>query len=286
MKFKNGQEFLTQKNKVISLIGLSGVGKTTIARKLPADNWFHYSADYRIWTHYLSDELNDYLKTLAMSHPILRDMLMKDAISVEHRVHFDNLLATSLYMGMLGNPKLHGSTEADFRARMQNYSIGEIRAMLDIPKFIERARNMYNYDNFLVDASGSVCEIVDPSDATDPVIETLAKTSIIIYIEATQQHREELLKRAASDPKPIYYRPDFLDVQIPKLLQKFDVKNVDQIDPVTVGQYMYPELLAHRIPRYEQITENFGYKIPMTELSRVNNEREFLSLIARTIDDM
>lgn len=277
---------MTQKNKVISLIGLSGVGKTTIARKLPSDNWFHYCVDYRIWTHYLSDELNDYLKTLAMSHPILRDMLMKDAISIEHRVHFDNLLATSLYMGMLGNPKLQGSTEKDFRSRMQNYSIGEIGAMLDIPRFIVRARKLYDYDHFLVDASGSVCEIVDPSNPDDPVVKTLAKNSIIIYIEATTEHRTELLKRAAFDPKPIYYRQDFLDTQIPKLLQKFGVQKVDQIDPVEVGRYLYPELLTHRIPRYEAMAQKYGYKIPMTELSGVNNEREFLSLIARTIDDM
>src|SRR6188472_4448588 len=41
-------EFLRWPNKAITLLGMSGVGKTTLAYKLPRSKWFHYSGDYRI----------------------------------------------------------------------------------------------------------------------------------------------------------------------------------------------------------------------------------------------
>jgi GTPase SAR1 family protein len=43
-------EFLAWPHKAITLLGMSGVGKTTLAYKLPASKWFHYSGDYRIGT--------------------------------------------------------------------------------------------------------------------------------------------------------------------------------------------------------------------------------------------
>ena len=46
-------EFLKWDSKRITLLGMSGVGKTTLANKLPKQNWFHYSGDYRIGTKYL-----------------------------------------------------------------------------------------------------------------------------------------------------------------------------------------------------------------------------------------
>ena len=47
------REFSKWKHKAITLLGMSGIGKTTLANKLPKTEWFHYSADYRIGTKYL-----------------------------------------------------------------------------------------------------------------------------------------------------------------------------------------------------------------------------------------
>lgn len=46
-------EFLRWEHKAITLLGMSGAGKTTLANKLPKTSWFHYSGDYRIGTKYL-----------------------------------------------------------------------------------------------------------------------------------------------------------------------------------------------------------------------------------------
>lgn len=284
MKYKTSKEFLKAPEKRILIMGLSGVGKTTIARMMPSSEWFHFSVDYRIWTHHLTDQLNDFLKSLAYQEPRLRELLNKDAISVEHRLHFDNLFATSVYMGMLGDPNEGGSNLDDFINRMKEYAGGEINAMLDIPYFIERAKRLYNYPNFLVDASGSLCEVVELDDEDDRVLKTIEDNCLIVYIEATKEHEAELIRRAKIDPKPIYYRPDFVEKILPELLNEFKAKKVEEIDPKNIGSFIYPKLLAHRIPRYEKIAGRYGYTISMTDVMKVKNPDEFLALIAKKID--
>ena len=59
-------EFLRWPHKAITLLGMSGVGKTTLAYKLPKSKWFHYSGDYRIGTKYLAEPILDNIKRQAM----------------------------------------------------------------------------------------------------------------------------------------------------------------------------------------------------------------------------
>lgn len=284
MKYASGKDFLNAPQKRILLMGLSGVGKTTIARMLPSSEWFHYSVDYRLWTHHLNDQLNDFLKTLAFKEPMLRELLLKDAISVEHRVHFDNLFATSVYMGMLGDPKRGGSSLQNFIDRMAEYSEGEINSMLDIPRFIERAKKLYDYPHFLIDSSGSLCEIVEIDDENDKVLKTIEESCVVVYIEATKEHEQELIRRAQVDPKPIYYRSDFVHKVLPELLENLGSDDVVKIDPKKVGAYIYPKLLAHRIPRYESIAARYGHTVSMTDVMNTKNAEDFLALIAAKID--
>ncbi len=265
----------------IAVMGLSGVGKTTLARCLPDSRWFHYSVDYRIWTHYLGDELNDYLKKLAMSHPLLRDMLKRDAITVEHRVHFDNLLSTSLYMGMLGDPSKYGSTLSDFSARMSRHAESEVAAMLDIPRFIARAEELYGYPNFLADLSGSLCEVVEPDSAKDSVLRMIDDNVTLLYIRATKAHEKVLIERNIADPKPIYYRPDFVAAELPGLLKKFHAQDVVDISPDKVGAYLYPRLLSHRVERYEAIAAKHALTLTMEQAAAIRSEADLLTVLSR-----
>jgi hypothetical protein len=285
MKYSSGQAFLDAPNKRLALIGLSGVGKSTAARLLPPDDWFTYSVDYRIWTHYLGDQLNDYLKMLTMSHPILGELLRRDAITVEHRVGFDNLLATSAFMGMLGNPDQGGSTIAEFEQRMADHARAEVQAMQDIPAFISRAERLYGYSNFLIDATGSACEVIEPDDPEDPSLNVLGENCVVVYIAATAAHRQELIRRAAVYPKPIYYRPDFIAANLPGLLVEHHARRVEDLDPAVVGRYLYPRLLDHRTQRYGAIAERIGYTVSMTDVLGCTTGQSILELVASAIDE-
>ncbi|MCG7865621.1 MAG: ATPase, partial [Candidatus Thiodiazotropha taylori] len=47
------EQFRKWDRKSVTLMGMSGVGKTRLSNLLRRSNWFHYSGDYRIGTRYL-----------------------------------------------------------------------------------------------------------------------------------------------------------------------------------------------------------------------------------------
>ena len=50
-------EFNDIERKTITLMGMSGVGKTYMASMLAEQGWYHYSCDYKIGTCYMGDEI-------------------------------------------------------------------------------------------------------------------------------------------------------------------------------------------------------------------------------------
>ena len=95
----SSSEFRDMQRKVVTLIGMSGVGKTNLARKLPSTSWFHFSADYRIGTRYLLEPILDNIKEKAMEIDFLRDLLRSDSIFIGSAMTFDNLELLSKYVG-------------------------------------------------------------------------------------------------------------------------------------------------------------------------------------------
>ena len=73
------------------LWGPPGVGKTTLAYKLPTSKWFHYSGDYRIGTRYLDEPILDNIKHQAMQVPFLRGLLRSDSIYISNNITVDNV---------------------------------------------------------------------------------------------------------------------------------------------------------------------------------------------------
>lgn len=269
------QQFLDWENKSITLLAMSGAGKTTLANKLPKDKWFHYSGDYRIGTKYLDEPILDNIKKQAMEVPFLRRLLLSDSIYIRNNVTVNNLAPVSSFLGKLGNPALGGLSLAEFKRRQKLHHQAEIAAMNDVPEFIRKSEEIYGYKNFLNDAGGSVCELDSPD-----VLKTLAECSLIIYIKIPFALEQTLVERAKSDPKPLYYREAFLDEQLTKFMFFKGYKSTEEIPPDEFVSWVFPHLFQSRLPRYEAIAKQYGYTIDANDIAAVSGEQDFIQVIA------
>ncbi len=274
----NSQEFLQQKHKAITLIGMSGVGKTTLANKLPYSSWFHYSGDYRIGSHYLDEAIMDNIKAKAMQVPFLRDLLRGDSIYICNNTTIHNLEPVSTFLGKLGNPELDGMPLDKFKARQALHYQAEIDAMHDVPVFMQKAKDIYQYEHFINDVGGSICEVADKK-----VLKILAENTVILYLKANKAMEQKLIKRAVEHPKPMYYQPKFLDENVKIYLKDNNLSGADKINPDDFSRWIFPRLLEHRKPLYQSIADNYGYTLDASKISDINNEEELIAWIAQTL---
>lgn len=262
-------------HKSITLLGMSGVGKTRLANVLRwGGDWFHYSVDYRIGTRYLDEAILDNIKRQAMQIPFLRELLLTDSIYISNNITFDNLKPLSTWLGMLGSPDKNGLPLEEFSRRQALHKEAEIAAMRDVPAFIEKSRSIYGYANFLNDVSGSVCELDD-----DALLQDLASQTLFIYLQADKKDEEHLINRAASDPKPLYYRQEFLNEKLVEYKQEKTIEYATEIDPDDFVRWVFPHLFYSRIPRYERIAQTYGYTVKASDAFNVNSAEEFEALV-------
>lgn len=272
------EEFRSWENKSITLLGMSGVGKTSLSNILMRGNWFHYSGDYRIGTRYLDEPILDNIKQQMMQVPFLRDLLRSDSIYINNNITVHNLQPVSSFLGKLGDPQHGGLALKEFKRRQDLHRQAEIAAMKDAPEFIRKARAIYGYKHFINDAGGSICELDDPE-----VIDVLSHHTLILYIKASEKDEQELIRRAQSDPKPLYYREAFLDEHLAIYQAEKNLEYVAMIDPDDFVRWVFPHLFRARVPRYEQIANQYGYTVTTEELSGVRNEKTFLSLVEKAV---
>ncbi len=272
------EEFRNWEHKCITLLGMSGVGKTRLANMLRKRNWFHYSGDYRIGTRYLDEPILDNIKCQAMQIPFLRDLLRSDSIYIVNNITVENLQPVSSFLGKLGNPERGGLALKEFKHRQELHRKAEIAAMGDVPAFISKAQDIYGYRHFVNDAGGSVCELDDPE-----VLRTLSQNTLILYIKATEKDEQELIRRAEADPKPLYYREAFLEEQLAIYMRERNLDYVAMIEPDDFVRWMFPRLFYSRIPRYEAIAKEYGYSVTTDELSHVQDEADFLRLVEKVV---
>ena len=270
--------FREWKTKRITLLGMSGVGKTTLANKLPKESWFHYSGDYRIGTRYLNEPISDNIKLQAMEVPFLRDLLQSDSIYIRSNITIENLTPVSTFLGKLGNPQQGGLSLAEFKRRQALHRQAEISAMRDVPEFIRKVDAIYGYKHFINDAGGSVCELDDPE-----TLRLLAEHTVIVYIRTSIELDHILIERARRHPKPLYYREDFLDEQLSAFMLERGYSEVSQMEPDEFVQWVFPRLFHTRLPRYEAIASAYGYTVDADEVARVRDEADFIALIGRSL---
>ncbi len=284
MRFKSANDFLSQPNKAITVFGMSGVGKTTVSEMLQRSGWFHYSVDYRIGTRYMDEHIVDNFKREAMKVPFLRNLLLSDSIYIRSNITFTNLQPLSTFLGKPGNPALGGIPFAEYKHRQKLHAEAEVLALKDTQEFIRRAHDIYGYQNFVCDSGGSLCEVTNPDDPNDTALKSLSDSTLLLYIEGTKSHANMLVERFKGAPKPMYYRPDFLDRKWQEFKELNNIKDDNAVDPDSFAVWGFEQLLGHRIPIYEKIARNFGYTVQMQDVENLSDEKTLLTLIAKTIE--
>ncbi|WP_347267235.1 ATPase [Paracoccus sp. (in: a-proteobacteria)] len=283
MLYKTRAEWLAAPRRRVLFFGMSGLGKTYLASMLRASGeWFHYSIDYRIGTRYMGEHIADNFKREAMKVPFLRELLLSNSVYIASNITFENLAPLSTYLGKPGSVTRGGLGFDEYMHRQDQHRAAEIAALLDTGHFIRRAQEIYNLGNFVCDSGGSICEVVDPWAETDPVLDTLARDLLLVWIRGSTEHTEELVRRFDRAPKPMYYQPDFLDrawtdYRVEKGLSEA------QVNPDDFIRWTYARALAHRQPRYQAMARR-GVTILAEEVAAVGTPDDLIQLVARAID--
>ena len=283
MIYRTGQDWLGSARKRVLLFGMSGLGKTYLSNMLRASgDWFHYSIDYRIGTRYMGELIADNFKREAMKVPFLRELLLSDSVYIASNITFDNLSPLSTYLGKPGSETRGGLAFDDYSRRQREHRAAEIAALLDTPHFITRAEGIYRLPHFVCDSGGSICEVVDPDDPDDPVLSTMEKHLLMVWIKGSDAHTAELVRRFDRAPKPMYYQPEFLDKAWLAYRMEKGLRE-DQVDPDDFIRWAYSRALAHRQPRYAAMARR-GVTIAAEEAAAAASPDDFCRLIARAID--
>ena len=277
MIYATAKDYLAAPQKRVMLFGMSGLGKTYLSNMLrDAGGWFHYSVDYRIGTRYMNEFIADNFKREAMKVPLLRELLLSDSVYIASNITFDNLAPLSTYLGKPGDLARGGVAFAEYQRRQAQHAQAEVSAMLDTPRFIDRAETIYGYQHFICDTSGSICEVVSPELADDPVMTALSQNLLLVWIKGSDAHKAELARRFDRAPKPMYYNPDFLR----DLWAEFTATTpADQVDPDAFLRFGYARLLDHRQPRYAAMAR-WGVTVTAEEMHAVTTSAAFDDLIA------
>ena len=273
-------EFLRWEHKAITLLGMSGAGKTTLANKLPKTSWFHYSGDYRIGTKYLEEPFLDNVKREAMKVPLLRNLLRSDSIAITSNLTVHNLNPICAFLGKLGDASCGGLSLEEFKRRQHLHREAEVSAMRDVVHFINKAHDIYGYPHFVNDAGGSVCEL----GGTDAMT-VLATNTLVLYLQVGPEREEALLRRQRAGPKPLYYAEDFLDRNLGAYREEKSLASVQDVDPDDFVQWVFPRLVEYRRPLYHAIAREHGYIIDSEASERVRDESDFLDLVVDALGE-
>ena len=239
------QEFLDWPDKTITLMGMSGVGKSHVSLKLAEWGWFNYSCDHLIGTKYLSSY-------------------------VAGAVSADNILNLSEFVGQIGDPSKGGVGREEFARRQKMYYDAEVSVLRDLPVSVDAGTR-----RFVNDSSGSMCEVED-----EDVLRVVGEKTLLVYLKVRQEDHADILDRAIKYPKPLYFPPAFFEERLARFLSKFDVPRVEEVDPQVFLSWVFPHLFEARLPKYQALADQYGVTISAGAFANLKNEDEFIDVIA------
>ncbi len=240
--------------KRFALLGMSGLGKTYISRKLMnKDRWSHYSVDYEIGKILFKNE-----------HKHLLDGF-----------EIGNLTNLSNFLGKPGSQSMGGILFSEYLKRQQLHRDAEIKATLNASSLVEHSPEL---SHVMCDTSGSICELVNPLDENDKILTSLSKNFLIICLEAPDTMYQVLIDRFLAEPKPMYYEENFLQ----SIWQRFrdDTSPIgNEINPDDFMIYGFKALIKRRKAIFETISKNWGISLNFEHLRKVKCASDLIGAI-------
>ncbi len=240
--------------KRFALLGMSGLGKTFISRSLvKQDNWLHYSVDYEIGKILFKNKHKNLLNGFDVG----------------------NLTNLSDFLGKPGSPLLGGIPFSEYLTRQKLHRDAEIKATLNASSIVETSPEL---SHFVCDTSGSICELVNPSDENDTILKSLSKNFLIICLEAPDSMYQVLIDRFLAKPKPMYYEENFLH----SIWQSFknESSNINnQINPDDFMIYGFKALIKRRKAIFDSISRNWGISLNFEKLRVVKSAADLVKAV-------
>ncbi len=246
----SAKEFLEMPRRAVTLLGMSGVGKSHISAQLEMWGWGAYSCDYLIGSKYLKD-------------------------TVCGDVRLDDISGLSEFIGQVGDAARGGLSLVEFQRRQGLYYDAEVQSLRDACGAIDGAKG-----HVVVDSSGSLCEIEDESILAD-----LGARSLFVYLKVREDGHGHILARAVDYPKPLYYPPAFLLERLAAFCAQFDVAGVENVDPAAFLRWVFPFLFEARLVKYQRLADSYGVGIYADQFNDVGSEDEFLNIIAKALSE-
>ena len=235
------KKFKDRPRKAITLMGMSGVGKTHWAWALEKDGWHHYNHDYLIGTKYLADELGDSVKS-------------------------DDLGALSDYVGQVGRGSI---PLAEFKRRQARYIEAERQSLYDMCDVIDASP-----DKFVNDSTDSICEIED-----EALFKTVADHTLFVYIRAGKEEEDALIAQSFHEPKPLYFPPTQFDEWLTQFMKEQWCQSTDDFAANDFSRWVFPKLFYSRLPKYQRIADEYGVTVSAKELRGLKTTGEFFEVI-------
>ena len=240
--------------KRYALLGMSGLGKTFISRKLEnKDRWSHYSVDYEIGKLLFKNQHKHLLEGFEIG----------------------NLTNLSNFLGKPGSRSKGGILFSEYLKRQQLHRDAEIKATLNASSLVERSPEL---SHFMCDTSGSICELVNPQDENDKILSSLSKNFLIICLEAPDTMYQVLIDRFLAKPKPMYYEENFLR----SLWKNFKNQTSDVNDKINPDEFMvygFKALIERRKEIFDTISKNWGISLNFEQLRKIKSANDLIDAI-------
>ena len=274
----SAKDFIANKNKRITLLGMSGVGKTHLAKLIGEEgDWFHFSGDYRIGAAHLKEEIIANIANKMSSDSWLKTLLDNNSISVNSQVTFDNLEPISAFLGKVGNPEEGGLPFDEFVRRQHLFLEAERKAMYEVPEFISKSQAK-GFSHFINDAGGSLCELEDSN-----LFKLLSDNTLVVYIKTSKENERVLIERAKENPKPVYYNPVFFERSVKAFLSENNLEYAAQISPDSFVSWVFPKLIEDRLVKYSSLASKYGCTIKSDDLHNCKSSNDVLNLISSAL---